>query len=102
MQTGVAVIGAGRIASALASAFLSRFLRRHPHLAVLLDRPYDCPDEGVQLLPSSSPAHLDDFGRKIIRRHDSSMDGVFEIVCTVGDPVGPADDVALDGQRRWP
>ena len=75
----------------------TRFLRRHPHLAVLLDRSYDCPDEGFQLLLSSSPAHLDDFVRKIIQRHDPGMDGVLEIVRALGDPVSPADDMALDG-----
>ena len=69
---------------------------------MLLDRTYDCPDEGVQLLPASSPAYLDDFVRKIIRRYHPGMDGVLEIMRAVGDPVGPADDMALDGERRRP
>ena len=78
------------------------FVGWHPDLAVLLDRPYDRPDERVQLLSPGSSAHLDDLVGKIISSDDPGMDGVLEVVRAVGDPVGPADDVALDGQRRWP
>ena len=69
---------------------------------MLLHRSHDCPDEGVQLLPPGPPAHVDDLVGKIIWSHDPGMDRVLEVVCAVGDPVGPADDVALDGERRRP
>src|SRR5215211_2139924 len=75
-------------------------LGRHPDFAMIMGRPYDGPDEGVQLVAPSSPTDSDDLGREIIWRHDASPDGVFKIMSTVGDPVRPADDVALDSERR--
>ena len=39
---------------------------------------------------------------KIINSDDPGMHGVFQVVRAVRDPVGPADDVALDRQRSWP
>ena len=74
----------------------------HSHFTVLLGGAYDRPDESVQLLAPGSSAHLDNLVGKIINGDDPSMDGVLEVVGAVRDPVGPADDVALHGERWWP
>ena len=71
----------------------------HSHLTVLLRCAYDGPDESVQLLAAGSSAHLDNLVGKIINSDDPRMDGVLEVVGAIRDPVGPADDMALDRER---
>ena len=49
-----------------------------------------------------APADLDHRGRQVVRRDDAGVHRVLQVVGAVGDPVGPADDLPLDGGRGGP
>ena len=57
--------------------------------------------EGVKLAPPRGAAVLGDERRKLVARHDLSVNGVLEVMGAVGDPVRERDDLALGrGGRR--
>ena len=82
----------------MARALASR--GRHADLAVLVDGRDHRSDERVQLVAPGTAADLDDLGGHIGGGHDAGVHGVLQVVGTVGDPVRPADDLALDRARR--
>ncbi|CAB4603667.1 unannotated protein [freshwater metagenome] len=54
-------------------------------------------DECAQPCAAPRSTAVEHDRRKIIEGDDAGMDGVFEIVTDIGDPVGPAHDLALGG-----
>ena len=73
-----------------------------PDLAVAVDGPDHPADEGPELLAAGAAADVGHLGGDVGLGDDAGVDGVLEVVRAVRDPVGPADDLALDGRRRGP